>query len=128
MGCFQSRDQTGVSCIARRIPNHWTTCEALHYGLLQDIEYSSLCCTVGPCCVSILYIVVCICQSPAPNLFPPHPYSPLVTISYFLSRKLSDFLLQLLYHLIEPHFGYVILIKSVLLRVRLDFYSKNILK
>ena len=32
-----------------------------HYSLLQDIEYSSLCCTVGPCCLSILYIVVCIC-------------------------------------------------------------------
>ena len=25
-----------------------------HYGLLQDIEYSSLCCSVGPC--SLLYI------------------------------------------------------------------------
>ena len=32
-----------------------------HYGLLQDIKYSSLCYTVGPCCLSILYIVVCIC-------------------------------------------------------------------
>ena len=32
-----------------------------HYDLSQDIEYSSLCCTVGPCCWSILYIVICIC-------------------------------------------------------------------
>ena len=32
-----------------------------HYGLSQDIEYSSLCCTVGPCRLSILYIIVCIC-------------------------------------------------------------------
>ena len=32
-----------------------------HYGLSQDIEYSSLCYTVGPCCLSILYIIVCIC-------------------------------------------------------------------
>ena len=32
-----------------------------HYGLLQDIECSSLCCTVGSCCLSILYIIVCIC-------------------------------------------------------------------
>ena len=32
-----------------------------HYGLSQDIEYSSLCCIVGPCCLSILYIIVCIC-------------------------------------------------------------------
>ena len=32
-----------------------------HYSLLQDIEYSSLCYTVGPCCLSTLYTVVCIC-------------------------------------------------------------------
>ena len=29
-----------------------------HYGLLQDMEYSSLCYTVGPCCLSVLYIVI----------------------------------------------------------------------
>ena len=27
----------------------------------QDIEYSSLCYTVGPCCLSILYTIVCLC-------------------------------------------------------------------
>ena len=32
-----------------------------HYGLLQDIEYSSLCYTVGPACLPILDIVVHIC-------------------------------------------------------------------
>ena len=32
-----------------------------HYGLSQDIEYSSLCHRVGPCCLSILYIIICIC-------------------------------------------------------------------
>ena len=32
-----------------------------HYGLLQDIECSSLCYMVGLYCLSILYIVVCIC-------------------------------------------------------------------
>ena len=31
------------------------------YRLLQNIEYSSLCYTVGPCWLSILYIVGCIC-------------------------------------------------------------------
>ena len=31
------------------------------YRLLQNIEYGSLCYTVGPCWLSILYIVVCIC-------------------------------------------------------------------
>ena len=31
-----------------------------HYTLLKDIEYSSLCYTVGPSCLFILYIIVCI--------------------------------------------------------------------
>ena len=31
------------------------------YSLVQDIEYSSLCCTINPFCVPILYLVVCIC-------------------------------------------------------------------
>ena len=39
-----------------------------HYRLLQDIEYSSLCYTIGPCCSSILYTAVCICYSQAPDL------------------------------------------------------------
>ena len=32
----------------------------LLYRLLENIEYSSLCYTVGPCWLSILYIIVCI--------------------------------------------------------------------
>ena len=40
-----------------------------HYSLLQDIEYSSLCYTVGPCCLSILYTVTCILEKAvAPTL------------------------------------------------------------
>jgi hypothetical protein len=31
-----------------------------HHGLSQGIEYISLCYTVGPC-LSILYIIICIC-------------------------------------------------------------------
>ena len=31
-----------------------------HYSLSQDIEYNSLGYIVGPCCLSILYVVVCI--------------------------------------------------------------------
>lgn len=27
--------------------------------VLQDIESSSLCCIVGPCCLSVLSVVVC---------------------------------------------------------------------
>ena len=38
-----------------------------HDGLSQDIEYSSLCSTVGSCCLSILYILVCIYQPQTPN-------------------------------------------------------------
>ena len=33
-----------------------------HYGLSQEIGYSSLCYTIGPCCLSILNIIVCIYQ------------------------------------------------------------------
>lgn len=29
----------------------------LYYGLLKNIEYRSLCCIVGPCCLSTLYII-----------------------------------------------------------------------
>ena len=32
-----------------------------HLDLSQGIDYISLCYTVGPCCLSILYIIVCIC-------------------------------------------------------------------
>ena len=32
-----------------------------HYGLSQDIEYSSPRSTVGPCCLPILYVTVCVC-------------------------------------------------------------------
>lgn len=31
------------------------------YSLLQNIAYSSMCKTVGPGCLSVLYIVMCIC-------------------------------------------------------------------
>ena len=32
-----------------------------HYSLLCSVEYSSLHYTVGSCCLSVLYIIVCIC-------------------------------------------------------------------
>ena len=40
------------------------------YRALQSIEQSFLCYRVGPYQLSILYIVVCICQSQSPNLSP----------------------------------------------------------
>ena len=46
-----------------------------HFRLLQVIEYSSLCYTVGPC-LSILDIVVCICYSQIPDLSLPTPFPP----------------------------------------------------
>ena len=38
-----------------------------HYDLSEDTEYSFLCSTVGPCCLSIIYIIVCICYSQTPS-------------------------------------------------------------
>ena len=54
-----------------------------HYSLLQDIKYNFQCYTVGPHCLSVLYITVHISQSQTPNLFLPQPLSPLETISLF---------------------------------------------
>ena len=53
------------------------------YGLLQDIEYNSLCYTVG-LCLSILYIVVCISASRKCLLHPfSTPFPSLVNITLF---------------------------------------------
>ena len=43
-----------------------------HYGLLQDIEYSSLCCPVGPWCLSILYMSLYLLSPNSPSM-PPAP-------------------------------------------------------
>ena len=54
----------------------------------KDIEYSSLCYTVGLCCLPIIYVVVYV----NPNLLiylSPH-LSPLVTVSFFyVSESIS---------------------------------------
>ena len=42
---------------------------SFHYSLSQDIECNSLCYTVGPYCLSILYTIVCICWPQIPNPF-----------------------------------------------------------
>ena len=49
-----------------------------HGGLSQGIEYSSLCSTVGPYCLSVLYIVAGICspQTPNPSLYTLTPWQP----------------------------------------------------
>ena len=53
---------------------------------MQDIAYSFLSHTIGPCCLSVLRIVVCICQAQTPNLS--HLLlSPLIAINLFLFWK-----------------------------------------
>lgn len=50
---------------------------SLHYRLLQEFEYRSLCHAVNPCCSSVLDVVVCICQSLALAVSlspPPFPF------------------------------------------------------
>ena len=52
-----------------------------HYGLSKGIEYSSLCYTLGLCCLSILNIIVFIYQpqTPSPSLScPPTLWQPKV--------------------------------------------------
>ena len=51
-------------------------------------EYNSLCCTAGPCCLSILYVIVCFCSSQNANLSLSCPLPSLVTIS-LLSMSVS---------------------------------------
>ena len=69
-GSFQPRDQTCISCVS---------CTA---GGFSPTEPLGICSTVNPCCLSIPYVVACICQSQALNLFISHPL-PLVTINLF---------------------------------------------
>ena len=63
------QQQLIYSVVSFRYTAKWFSCTYIymvfhiyfHYGLSQDIEYSSLCSTIGPCCLSTLYIIVCIC-------------------------------------------------------------------
>ena len=50
---FVCRELCVHVCILFNIP--------FHYDLSQNTEYSSLCHTIGPCCLPILYIIACIC-------------------------------------------------------------------
>ena len=54
-----------------------------HYGLSQDMEHGSLCYTIGPCFLSISYLLVCICYCQAPHLSLPHLTSPLGSTNLF---------------------------------------------
>ena len=52
------------------------------YTLLENIEYSSLCYIVGPCLLSIVYIVECVYLCQTPNLSSTL-LSLLVTMNFF---------------------------------------------
>ena len=45
-------------CIYLHTHTHTLFYFLFHHGLSQDIEYSSQCCTVGPCCSSIVLILL----------------------------------------------------------------------
>ena len=72
-----------------------------HYRLLQGIECSSLCYTVGSCYLSLLRIVMCSCQSQAPNLTL-LSLSLLVTKNFF-PMSVSLFLLKKKFICVRGH-------------------------
>ena len=83
-----------LQCVSFKCTTKWFSYTYIHVSilfqilsplkLLQNIEYSSLCYTVGPCWLSVLYIVVCTRKSQTlslslPSLF---PYRFLQNIEY----------------------------------------------
>ena len=59
--------------------------------VLQDIESSSLCCIVGPCCLSTLYIAVC-SASPKLPIYPslaPFPFGNHKFV-FYVYESISD--------------------------------------
>ena len=95
---FQIVDSQGVNFCCKANWLSYTHIQILfyiifHYDLSQDIEYSSLCNTVGPCWLSILYIIVCICWPQTPiHLFSTAAWQPQVcslplwACFYFIDR------------------------------------------
>ena len=54
--------------------------------------YSDILPTVGSCCLSILYLIVCICWSQSPDLCLSHPISSLGIISsFYISESVFSF-------------------------------------
>ena len=74
------------------------------YGLYRQIGYSSLCYTVGPCCLSILNVIVCIYQPqiPSPYLsFTPSPLATISLVSMFVSLFLFCRYIDSLCHILD---------------------------
>ena len=68
------------------------------YRSLRSTEKSSLCYTVGPYQLSILYIVACICQSQSPNSSLPSPgHMFLILLGIHLVVELLDHTIGLTY-------------------------------
>ena len=59
---------------------HYFSHTIFHHVPSQETGYSSLCCTVGLHCLSILNVIVCIYQppNPRPPRYPPPPWQPQV--------------------------------------------------
>ena len=71
---------------------------------LHDIEQSSLCCIVGPCCY-LFYVQQCVSVNAQLLIYPFFPFPPLVTISLFsvsvttiLKRNLESCLVIMHFH------------------------------
>ena len=67
--------QDGRVMVERVTDFHYLLLFFFLYGLLQDIECRSLCCTVRPCYLPILHKLVCILSPWAPRLSLPDPSS-----------------------------------------------------
>ena len=80
-----------------------------HYGLAQDIECSPLCYTVGPCYLSILYTLVCICSPHSPNPPLPHSHSFLASANLF-SMSVCFCFICVMFYLCHVHLCHVLFI------------------
>ena len=87
-----------------------------HDSLSQDAEYSSLCYTVGPCSLSILYTVVGLCQFQPPQPTPPLTRSLFATASLFsVSVSLFLFTMKCFDMSLDKHLQYLSTPKIVML-------------
>ena len=84
--------QCHANCCTAKWLSYTHTDILFHYCLSQHIEYSSLGYTIGPCCLPILYIVVCIYQpqTPSPSLSLP----TITTITQYFLEVLSKAIKQ----------------------------------
>jgi len=90
-----------LQCVSFKCTTKWFSYTYIHVSilfqilsplkLLQNIEYSSLCYTVGPCWLSVLYIVVCTRKSQTLSLSLPSLFPLVVMNLFFMSGRLFLF-------------------------------------